>query len=1318
MMLRLLDVWQLLCCIAILTATSLTQARPLNQSVPWSKTVLSHPVSFPRDPISPAAVRGDDVDLERRQGGGYWYESASHGISPFGPSGYQVFRNVKDFGATGDGVTDDTEAINNAITAGGRCGEDCGSSTVTPAVVYFPAGTYVISAPLIQYYYTQFVGNPNNIPVLKASPDFSGIGVISSNTYIPGASGAQWYVPQSNFHRQVRNFVIDISDCPNATPDGFAPTGIHWQVAQATSLQNIRFIMSQAPGTTHMGIFMENGSGGFLGDLTFIGGAIGMRCGSQQFTSRNLRFQFCIQAIEMIWDWGWTWHGLDILLCQIGINVTALTSATALHNQGVGAIAVLDSVFTNVPIAILHGGRTNIMLENVQLNNAPIAIGYSGGPTTVQGGDVLIDNYGLGNNFIQNGGNLAMNFLNGAYSPSAKAAAPSSLRTSSGWFARSKPQYENLGIGSFIDVRTAGAAGDGATDDTAAINSVLASAAGRVVYFPHGVYIVSDTIEVPPGTRMVGEIWSEIMGRGARFQDISDPHVMVRVGTTGSTGLMEISDMLFTVSGPTAGAILMEWNIAQSSQGSAAMWDAHIRVGGAVGSNLQFDQCPWSEKEVNTRCIAATMLFHITASGNGYLENVWIWTADHDLDIPAQSQVNVYTARAFLVESKGPLWLWATAPEHSTLYQYRFYNAENIFAATLQTESPYYQPEPKAPAPFTGAFALPDDPTFSYCSPNSATCAYSWAMEVIGSSNLMIYGAGFYSWFQWYNQACLLLELCQERVARVIDSDNIFIVNLYTKGTYSMIQGSSSSDILTLDNKAGFLGTIVGWTGLDVAGSVDTLSNIIPLPPWIWDVPNPTVSCHIPCQLLPPPTPILPILPPVYTTTVSGQAVTVTPPAIETPHITVQPVTVVVPNRQTVVPFIVPTPVIVVPPIIPTTGNFPGGPPNIKPPDIFLPIPLPLYPPGACLQFCSAAAWPPILPPIVVVEGNPIPVGVPPPESEEPEEEDELPSCVKLIPIGLGGYPGLGDLPDWGQPGEGTTGGTCGWSGDQIFQNTYPIAVASGQSSFMVNVFDLLGFGSSSYTIDGAAMQVYSTSVTAWSIAYQPTSLSGSSSNRFWINFDVPTNPIPVAIIITGTVQSGVRNLELTLSIRASTQCGGSPIPDPPGAGNGGGGGGGGGSLDLLLPTFADGRIDCADNSQGGGVRSMTSCLFSYGSLIVQGQLLAQGSSITTQDPENNCVRHGVTTDSDGVILNNWCMVYSNTNCAFVISDKYPTFGGFPGYSVISGEVFRNFAIIGANQCAGSSKTAVAAGPFQPFGIPAQSLCLVHPDHPEICAVT
>ncbi len=62
---------------------------------------------------------------------------------PYAPDGYQFYRNVCDFGAVGDGVTDDTEAINNAISSGGRCGQECGSTTALGALVYFPVGAVI-----------------------------------------------------------------------------------------------------------------------------------------------------------------------------------------------------------------------------------------------------------------------------------------------------------------------------------------------------------------------------------------------------------------------------------------------------------------------------------------------------------------------------------------------------------------------------------------------------------------------------------------------------------------------------------------------------------------------------------------------------------------------------------------------------------------------------------------------------------------------------------------------------------------------------------------------------------------------------------------------------------------------------------------------------------------------------------------------------------------------------------------------------------------------------------------------------------------------
>lgn len=58
------------------------------------------------------------------------------------------------------------------------------------------------------------------------------------------------------------------------------------------------------------------------------------------------------------------------------------------------------------------------------------------------------------------------------------------------------------------------------------------------------------TVTIPAGSRIVGEAWSVIAGEGPAFQDMGKPHPVVRVGSKGSQGVVEISDMLFTTIGP------------------------------------------------------------------------------------------------------------------------------------------------------------------------------------------------------------------------------------------------------------------------------------------------------------------------------------------------------------------------------------------------------------------------------------------------------------------------------------------------------------------------------------------------------------------------------------------------------------------------------------------------------------------------------------------------------------------------------------------------------------------------------------------------
>ena len=116
----------------------------------------------------------------------------------------------------------------------------------------------------------------------------------------------------------------------------------------------------------------------------------------------------------------------------------------------------------------------------------------------------------------------------------------------------------------------------------------------------------------------------------------------------------------------------------------------------------------------------------------------------------------------------------------------------------MQTETPYYQPVPTAPDPFTiGAFAA--DPDFSTCTTDS--CKEAWALRVVDSSDVLIYSAGLYSWFSDYSQDCLADESCQDSIVQVEDSSLIWFFNLFTKGALqaASVFGSTSQSIITND---------------------------------------------------------------------------------------------------------------------------------------------------------------------------------------------------------------------------------------------------------------------------------------------------------------------------------------------------------------------------------------------------------------------------------------------------------------------------------------------------------------------------------------
>lgn len=340
---------------------------------------------------------------------------------------------------------------------------------------------------------------------------------------------------------------------------------------------------------------------------------------------------------------------------------------------------------------------------------------------------------------------------------------------------------------------------DGVTDDTAALQKAIYTAAddGRLVFVDAGTYRISETIYIPSGSKMVGESYPVIMSSGQSFAEMDFPTAVVQVGRPGEAGNVEMSDIVIATQGSQPGALLIEWNLDSPGEPSG-MWDVHTRIGGFAGSKLQLADCPampgpapgtqsairnattptnisstalslnppyrnatgfygngtgssnGNSSELDQSCIGAFMSMHITPSASGlYMENSWLWTADHDLDAHF-TNLTVYSGRGLFVQSeKGNIWLVASSVEHHALYQYQLANTKDILMGQIQTETAYYQPHPDITA-FHALKSFLDPTDAAVCHKNGTNCD-GWGLRIVDSQDVNVYGAGLYSFFNDYN---------------------------------------------------------------------------------------------------------------------------------------------------------------------------------------------------------------------------------------------------------------------------------------------------------------------------------------------------------------------------------------------------------------------------------------------------------------------------------------------------------------------------------------------------------------------------------------
>ncbi|KAK0718568.1 pectin lyase fold/virulence factor [Lasiosphaeria miniovina] len=200
-----------------------------------------------------------------------------------------------------------------------------------------------------------------------------------------------------------------------------------------------------------------------------------------------------------------------------------------------------------------------------------------------------------------------------------------------------------MDVNSFINVKDYGVKGDDVTDDTQGFKTVFdfVFRRGGVIFIPHGVYPISETLEVAVGVRVVGECWSQLMAKGSTFSNQKQGKPLLSVGVPG-TG----------PKGKSTHFVGVEWNMRGVAETQPGMYDVHFRVGGAVGTDLQLADCP---QGVGTECQAGLLLMHITPRGSGFFVNVWVWVADHDIDDQDFTErINIHFSRGWLIESTEP----------------------------------------------------------------------------------------------------------------------------------------------------------------------------------------------------------------------------------------------------------------------------------------------------------------------------------------------------------------------------------------------------------------------------------------------------------------------------------------------------------------------------------------------------------------------------------------------------------------------------------------------------------------------------------------
>ncbi|MGF7148608.1 sugar lactone lactonase YvrE [Sphingomonas zeicaulis] len=422
--------------------------------------------------------------------------TALGGAGPAWAAGQSVFPVAPDepravtVKAKGDGRSDDSAALQQAF--------DKARDETGHGIVFLPAGTYRITRTLTVPAGVRVYGVGAKRPVILLAPNTPGFqqGV---STMIVFAGGDQYNVGQvpvpvptvvprdkvvrdansGTFYSSMSNVDIEIGA---GNP---AAAGVRFRMAQHAFLSHMDFRL----GSAFAGVYQ---SGNVIENVHFHGGRYGI---VTEKTSPAWQFTLLDSSFDGQRDAAIREHEVDLTLVNVSIRDTPVGIEI---DRGYGdSLWGKDVRFENVSkAAVIISNENNVFtqvgFENALASNSPVFARFRDSGKTVAGKGraykVSSFSYGLA---IPDLGHT------GSYATEAKIEALPAMP------APRTPAIRDLpAMAQWVNVKSLGVAGDGKTDDTAAIQKAIDGQ--RILYFPAGFYKVTDRLTLRPDTVLIG----------------------------------------------------------------------------------------------------------------------------------------------------------------------------------------------------------------------------------------------------------------------------------------------------------------------------------------------------------------------------------------------------------------------------------------------------------------------------------------------------------------------------------------------------------------------------------------------------------------------------------------------------------------------------------------------------------------------------------------------------------------------------------------------------------------------------------------------